>query len=209
MPPKPFKPPGPIPTEPQETTSSSRRISGAVPAKRKASSKPASGRSRTSSTGKGKAVARAKKSAAVSDEDDEEGTENGSEEDVASDTSTRERSTLPSSRTAASQSAAHPRPRAAVEEEDDEDTREKIPPPLLTRLLHEFMGDGMRISKDGDKAVGVYVDIFVREAIARAKYMGVEEEGRDFLEVIRLALCHVLVDSSWISIALLTSLLFR
>jgi len=62
-----------------------------------------------------------------------------------------------------------------VEEADDvqEDTEAEapensIPPELLTRLLHEFFQkDGTRITKDANEAVAKYVDIFVREAIAR------------------------------------------
>ncbi|KAH8195960.1 hypothetical protein TruAng_009880 [Truncatella angustata] len=68
------------------------------------------------------------------------------------------------------------------EEEDDMDDEPQasIPPELLTRLLHEFFEkDGTRISKGANEAVAKYMDIFVREAIARA---AVEKEG-GFLEV--------------------------
>jgi hypothetical protein len=67
------------------------------------------------------------------------------------------------------------------EEEDDEDgDREKISPELLTRILHSFFErDGTRITRDANTAVARYVDVFVREAIARA---AVERE-RGFLEV--------------------------
>jgi centromere protein X len=64
-------------------------------------------------------------------------------------------------------------------EEEDED-KKIIPPELLTRILHEFFEkDGTRISKDANKAVGKYMDVFVREAIARAAV----EKGSGFLEV--------------------------
>jgi hypothetical protein len=67
------------------------------------------------------------------------------------------------------------------DEEDDEDgDREKISPELLTRILHAFFErEGTRITRDANAAVARYVDVFVREAIARA---AVERE-RGFLEV--------------------------
>lgn len=66
------------------------------------------------------------------------------------------------------------------EEDDDDEPQATIPPELLTRLLHEFFEkDGTRISKGANEAVAKYMDIFVREAIARA---AVEKEG-GFLEV--------------------------
>ncbi|KAF2965457.1 hypothetical protein GQX73_g8118 [Xylaria multiplex] len=75
------------------------------------------------------------------------------------------------------------REREAEETEgDDEDSEMKmtIPPDLLTRILHEFFEkDGTRISKDANKAVAKYMDIFVREAIARTAV----EKGSGFLEV--------------------------
>ncbi|KAI0025639.1 CENP-S associating centromere protein X-domain-containing protein [Xylariomycetidae sp. FL0641] len=68
-----------------------------------------------------------------------------------------------------------------VEDEDeDEEAPKTIPPELLTRLLHEyFQKDGTRISKDANAAVAKYMDVFVREAIART---AVEKES-GFLEV--------------------------
>lgn len=46
-----------------------------------------------------------------------------------------------------------------------------IPPKLLTRLLHHnFQSDKTKISKDANLVVAKYVDIFVREALARAAY---------------------------------------
>ncbi len=67
------------------------------------------------------------------------------------------------------------------EEEDEEDEeREKIPGELLTRILHEFFErEGTRVTRDANAAVVRYVDVFVREAIARA---AVERDG-GFLEV--------------------------
>ncbi|KAI0392508.1 CENP-S associating centromere protein X-domain-containing protein [Xylariaceae sp. FL0594] len=52
--------------------------------------------------------------------------------------------------------------------DDSEDENRTISPQLLTRILHEFFeDDGTRISKDANKAVAKYMDIFVRETIAR------------------------------------------
>lgn len=66
------------------------------------------------------------------------------------------------------------------EEEDEEEERQRIPPELLTRILYEFFEqEGTRITRDANAAVARYVDVFVREAIARA---AVEREG-GFLEV--------------------------
>ncbi|RYP54064.1 hypothetical protein DL768_001066 [Monosporascus sp. mg162] len=64
--------------------------------------------------------------------------------------------------------------------DDDDDAPETIPPDLLTRLLHEFFEkEGTRISRDANAAVAKYMDIFVRETIART---AVEKES-GFLEV--------------------------
>jgi hypothetical protein len=66
------------------------------------------------------------------------------------------------------------------EEDEEEGEREKIPAELLTRILYEFFErEGTRITRDANAAVARYVDVFVREAIARA---AVERRG-GFLEV--------------------------
>ena len=66
------------------------------------------------------------------------------------------------------------------EEEEEEPPEKTIPADLLTRLLHEFFEkDATRVSRDANAAVGKYVDVFVREAIART---AVEKRG-GFLEV--------------------------
>ncbi|KAK3396740.1 CENP-S associating centromere protein X-domain-containing protein, partial [Sordaria brevicollis] len=60
------------------------------------------------------------------------------------------------------------------EEEEDED-RPTVPSDLLTHLLYEFFeSDKTKITKDANEAVAKYVDIFVREAIARSV---VERQG--------------------------------
>lgn len=66
------------------------------------------------------------------------------------------------------------------DDDDEVEAKKTIPPELLTRILHEFFEkDGTRISKDANKAVAKYMDIFVREAIARTAV----EKGSGFLEV--------------------------
>jgi centromere protein X len=74
--------------------------------------------------------------------------------------------------------------RPAPQEDDEEEETKTIPPELLTRLLHEsFTKDGTRITKDANAAVAKYMDVFVREAIARSV---AEREGGGFLEVSRV-----------------------
>jgi centromere protein X len=64
--------------------------------------------------------------------------------------------------------------------DEEEEPENSIPADLLTRILHEFFEKaGTRITSDANKAVGKYMDTFVREAIARAAD---EREGA-FLEV--------------------------
>ncbi|ROV97431.1 hypothetical protein VMCG_06920 [Cytospora schulzeri] len=68
----------------------------------------------------------------------------------------------------------------AGDDDDDEEPEKTIPPELLTRVLHEFFeNDGTRITKDANSSVAKYMDIFVKEAIARA---AAERDG-GFLEV--------------------------
>lgn len=70
-----------------------------------------------------------------------------------------------------------------------------IPPKLLTRLLHHhFRNEKVKIAKDANEVVAKYVDIFVREALARAAYERAESQGGEggagfgggFLEVSTL-----------------------
>jgi centromere protein X len=77
-------------------------------------------------------------------------------------------------------------------EPGSEERQTSIPPALLTRLLHEFFSnDQVRISKAADRAIGKYMDTFVREAIARAAVERMEgrsaaggvARGEEFLEV--------------------------
>lgn len=55
-----------------------------------------------------------------------------------------------------------------------------LPAPLLTRLLHESFDDKqMKISKDANALMGRYLDVFVREAVARAALAQKERKGND------------------------------
>lgn len=68
----------------------------------------------------------------------------------------------------------------AGDDDGDEEPEKTIPPELLTRILHEFFEkDGTRITKDANNSVAKYMDIFVKEAIARAA----AERDSGFLEV--------------------------
>jgi hypothetical protein len=65
--------------------------------------------------------------------------------------------------------------------EDVHSSAPAIPPKLLTRLLtHHFQDPKTKLAKDADGAVAKYVDVFVREALARAAYerSGTGREGR-------------------------------
>lgn len=81
---------------------------------------------------------------------------------------------------ASSSPEAEPTAEVVIDDDEDEGQEKTIPKELLTRVLHEFFAkDATRISRDANAAVGKYVDVFVREAIARA---AVEKKG-GFLEV--------------------------
>ncbi|KAG8623008.1 hypothetical protein KVT40_007984 [Elsinoe batatas] len=64
---------------------------------------------------------------------------------------------------------AKDRPRFPQPETTEDEAIPGIPPALLTRIMHEFYLDkDTKISRDADAMVRRYVDLFVREAIARA-----------------------------------------
>ncbi|KAI1781189.1 hypothetical protein F4818DRAFT_398240 [Hypoxylon cercidicola] len=66
------------------------------------------------------------------------------------------------------------------QDSDEDEELKTIPPELLTHVLHQFFEkDGTKVSKDANAAVAKYMDIFVREAIART----VVEKEKGFLEV--------------------------
>lgn len=66
----------------------------------------------------------------------------------------------------------------SVQTEDVVLSDPKVPPKLLTRLLHHhFQNEKTKVAKDANEAVAKYVDVFVREAIARAAYERAETDG--------------------------------
>ncbi|OGM39364.1 hypothetical protein ABOM_011904 [Aspergillus bombycis] len=80
---------------------------------------------------------------------------------------------------------------ADPDENDILSSEPAIPPKLLTKLVHHhFKGQKTKIAKDANEVVAKYVDVFVREALARAAFeraegaKGVERGvGDGFLEV--------------------------
>lgn len=65
-----------------------------------------------------------------------------------------------------------------AQSEDVSSTDPVIPPKLLTKLLHHhFQNDKTKVAKDANGVVAKYVDVFVREAIARAAYERAEASG--------------------------------
>ncbi|KAL4989181.1 CENP-S associating centromere protein X-domain-containing protein [Aspergillus falconensis] len=53
-----------------------------------------------------------------------------------------------------------------------------IPPKLLTKLVHHhFRNEKTKIAKDANAVVAKYIDVFVREAVARAAYERAEAQG--------------------------------
>lgn len=62
--------------------------------------------------------------------------------------------------------------------EDVTSSDPKIPSKLLTRLLHQhFQNEKTKVAKDANNVVAKYIDVFVREAIARAAYERAESNG--------------------------------
>ncbi|KGO74882.1 CENP-S complex, centromere protein X [Penicillium italicum] len=62
--------------------------------------------------------------------------------------------------------------------EDVTSSEPKIPSKLLTRLLHQhFQTEKTKVAKDANNVIAKYVDVFVREAIARAAYERAESDG--------------------------------
>ncbi|KAI9932245.1 hypothetical protein ASPWEDRAFT_171629 [Aspergillus wentii DTO 134E9] len=74
--------------------------------------------------------------------------------------------------------------------EDVTSSEPAIPPKLLTKLLHHnFQNEKTKVAKDANGVVAKYIDVFVREALARAAYEkaegggGADAIGDGFLEV--------------------------
>ncbi|PLB33431.1 CENP-X/MHF2 family protein [Aspergillus candidus] len=74
---------------------------------------------------------------------------------------------------------------AQPEADDVLSSEPAIPTKLLTRLLHQhFQNPKTKVAKEANSVIAKYVDVFVREALARAAYERAEGGGGDgFLEV--------------------------
>ncbi|PKY09232.1 hypothetical protein P168DRAFT_301781 [Aspergillus campestris IBT 28561] len=74
---------------------------------------------------------------------------------------------------------------AQAEADDVLSSEPAIPTKLLTRLLHQhFQNPKTKVAKEANPVIAKYVDVFVREALARAAYERAEGGGGDgFLEV--------------------------
>lgn len=72
-----------------------------------------------------------------------------------------------------------------VEKESLKTSEPDFPPKLLAALVHRHMkerGEKMRITKDANKLYAKYVDIFVKEAVARAIYERREKLNSDGIQ---------------------------
>lgn len=163
-----------------------------MPPQANAKPKKAAAKSKPSAAAKGKAPARSRQSRPEPDSDEAmSGSEPGDpdeEEDDDDDPFAGEEEEDERRRRGGKQKSGKRQRSAAEEEEDEEDNNDEddedaprsIPPDLLIRIMHEFFEkDGTRISKDANAAAAKYMDIFVRETIARA---AVEKEA-GFVEV--------------------------
>ncbi|KAL4909934.1 CENP-S associating centromere protein X-domain-containing protein [Aspergillus multicolor] len=67
---------------------------------------------------------------------------------------------------------------AEPEHEDVLSSEPLIPAKLLTKLVHHhFRNEKTKIAKDANSVVAKYIDVFVREAVARATYERAEAQG--------------------------------
>lgn len=168
---KPFKPQRPSTTSAAngKSTTTSKPARSAP----KASSKSAA-RTSTGSTSRPAAKTQQRRQTPSEDEDeDEEEDEEDDDDDSDDERSARQQRPRPSN---SNQQPEQPQPTSA------------IPANLLTRLLNtNFASESTRISKAADKAVGRYMDIFVREAVARAAVESAKGKNRagggGFMEV--------------------------
>ncbi|KAE9370123.1 hypothetical protein N431DRAFT_426564 [Stipitochalara longipes BDJ] len=197
MPPKPFNPPRPSTSSNTSTAKKAGRPKGSTnksKADRTSTSKSKSTngiKKKTSTSNAGKAERERLSAASIRSllpslsPDTDEGV---SDAEQAAEEEEREESDDPFS--------SQPRRRrdAREEQREEEDNhakeldarQEKIGEELLGVILARFFakgeGGGTRMSRDAVKAVGKYMDTFVREGVARAAWAG-EESGRGLLEV--------------------------
>lgn len=66
------------------------------------------------------------------------------------------------------------------EKQSEENAIPPIPRNLFTRIVHENLVDkSVKIGKDANELLGCYIDVFIREAVARAKEEKVATDGTD------------------------------
>ncbi|KAL1985823.1 hypothetical protein VTN96DRAFT_7315 [Rasamsonia emersonii] len=173
----PFKPPSRRESTTAEASASAPKTTKSSATSRKSTatataSAPASKKPRKSTSSRQKARS---PSVSVSGTDEEEpgslsGSESGSDS-VSASSSNRERSPSEEPDYILAEIITNDRAR------DIESGEPAIPQKLLTKLLHHhFQSEKTKITKDANAVVAKYVDIFVREALARAAY---ERTGGD------------------------------
>ncbi|KAH8749785.1 CENP-S associating centromere protein X-domain-containing protein [Hyaloscypha sp. PMI_1271] len=207
MPPKPFNPPRPSTSTPSAPKAKGRPKGSTSKAKGSTStSKNSSGvkKSTKPSAGNGKAKSGNKEGARLS-----AASIRSLLPSLSPDTSDAETSSVPKDAEEEDSDdpfASQPRPstsksrhpsttnQARTKEEEEEDAhaaglderKEHIPDDLLAVVLSRFFrergGGGTRMSRDAVRAVGRYMDTFVREGVARGAWAG-EERGNGVLEV--------------------------
>ncbi|OKL56036.1 hypothetical protein UA08_08711 [Talaromyces atroroseus] len=168
----PFKPPRRQSTgiEGSSKTTSSKKISSstASTSKTKSVRKPTTTstiEARTTKSRKRKAQSLSSGSEPASDDDDGNESNLVRNNDDESPSTSRSGSPLEEPDYILAEIVTNDRPR------DIESGEPGIPPKLLTRLLHHhFQNPKTKIAKDANDVVAKYIDIFVREALARAAY---------------------------------------
>ncbi|KAL1967466.1 hypothetical protein VTN77DRAFT_3251 [Rasamsonia byssochlamydoides] len=169
----PFKPPRRQESTTAEASTSAPKTTKPKAAPRKSTataSASASKKPRTSITSRQKARSPSVSSASGSEEE-EPGSQSGSESGSDSSSSDRERSPSQEPDYILAEIITNDHAR------DIESGEPAIPQKLLTKLLHHhFQNEKTKITKEANAVVAKYVDIFVREALARAAY---ERAGGD------------------------------
>ncbi|KAJ5312004.1 hypothetical protein PENANT_c022G01388 [Penicillium antarcticum] len=160
-----------LPFKPPSRTAATAGPSSAPKTKGKAKQTSTKAPTSTSKAYKGKSTAAEKRPRAESPQSDaasQSGSESGSDE--SSKSRSRSVSQEPDYILA---EITHSNP-----VEDVTSSEPTIPSKLLTRLLHQhFQNEKTKVAKDANGVVAKYVDVFVREAIARAAYERAETDG--------------------------------
>ncbi|PMD45913.1 hypothetical protein L207DRAFT_551322 [Hyaloscypha variabilis F] len=193
MPPKPFYPPRPSTSSTPVTTKKGRPKGSTNKPKPTSTSKIANGVKKSTSAKARKDERERERLSAASlryvlpslspDSDEQEDGEEVRDEEGSEDPFASPRPTM---------NRRDKRGEERREEEDNhvadlEDRKERIGEELLAVVLSRFFnkeGGGTRMSRDAVRAVGKYMDTFVREGVARAAFAEVERgKGEGVLEV--------------------------